>query len=193
MAELEEIALGECFAAFRRALTGETPVRVVPMRVTLKQGVDLTQVKTKPRVYPPEKSAWLKGQFELLCETGMVHPNPQVICASMAMAFPKGPSKGYHLVADFTPINGHCELVPGPMPNSEIEGEKGAGAVAFCTMDCLQGFGQWPLAEEAREYFTFVIEDALFTPTRMSQGVMNATSYLQGIMMEVLGKLVGCA
>ena len=57
VAEHEEIALGECFDAFRRALTSETPVRVVPMRVTLKQGVDLTQVKAKPRVYPPEKSA----------------------------------------------------------------------------------------------------------------------------------------
>ena len=93
VAELEEIALGECLDTW--ALTGETLVRVVPMRVTLKQGVDLTQVKTKPRVYPPEKSAWLKGQFELLCETGMVHPNPQVICPSVAMAFPKGPNKGY--------------------------------------------------------------------------------------------------
>ena len=28
--ELEEIVLGECFDAFRRALTGETPARVTP-------------------------------------------------------------------------------------------------------------------------------------------------------------------
>ena len=101
MAELEESVLGECFDAFRRALTGETPGRVAPMQVTLKPGVDLTQVKAKPCVYPPEKSAWLKGHFELLCETGMVYPNPQAICASVAMAFPKGPGKGYRLVADF--------------------------------------------------------------------------------------------
>ena len=94
VAELEEIVLGECFDAFRRALTGETPAHVAPMRVTLKQGADLSQVKAKPRVYPPEKSACLKEHFELLCETGMVCPNPQVICASVAMAFPKGPGKG---------------------------------------------------------------------------------------------------
>ena len=42
MAELEEIVLGECFDAFRRALTEKTPARVAPMRVTLKQGADLT-------------------------------------------------------------------------------------------------------------------------------------------------------
>ena len=193
VAELEEIVLGECFDAFRRALTGETPARVAPMRVTLKQGADLSQVKAKPRVYPPEKSAWLKEHFELLCETGMVYPNPQAICASVAMAFPKGPGKGYRSVADFSPINGQCELVPGPMRNPEIEGEKCVGAVAFCTMDCLQGYWQCPLAEEAREYFTFVTKDGLFTPTRVPQGVMNATSYFQGMMMEVLGNLVGRA
>ena len=56
VAELEGIVLGECFGAFRRALTGATPARVAPMRVALKQGAGLLQVKAKPRVYPPEKS-----------------------------------------------------------------------------------------------------------------------------------------
>ena len=40
--EMEEIVLGQCFGAFRRALTGEPPARVEPMRVTLKQGADLS-------------------------------------------------------------------------------------------------------------------------------------------------------
>ena len=79
------------------------------------------------------------------------------------------------------------------MWNPEIEGEKCVGAVAFCTMDWLQGYWQCPLAEEAREYFTFVTKNGLFTPTRVPQGAMNATSYFQGMMMEVLGNLVGRA
>ena len=82
VAELKDIVLGECFDAFRNALTGETLARVAPMRVTLKQGVDLSQVKAKPRVYPSEKIAWLKEHFELLCETGVVYPNTQAICTS---------------------------------------------------------------------------------------------------------------
>ena len=60
-------------------------------------------------------------------------------------------------------------------------------------MDCLQGYWQCPLAEEARKYFTFVTGDGVFTPTRVLQGVMNATSYFHGIMMEVLENLVGRA
>ena len=98
---------------------------------------NLSQVKAKPRVHPPEKSAWLKEYFDLLCETGMAYPNPQAICASVAMAFPEGSGKGYRLVADFSPINGQCELVPGPMRNPGIEGDECAGAVAFCSVDCL--------------------------------------------------------
>ena len=137
------------------------------MRVTLKQGADLTQVKAKPRVYPPNKSAWLKEYFELRFETGTVYPNPEAICASVAMAFPKEPGKQYRLVTNFYTINGLCELVPGPMRNPKIGNEKCADAVAFCTMDYLQGYWQCPLAEEAREHFTFVTGDGLFTPTRV--------------------------
>ena len=82
--------------------------------------------------------------------------------------------------------------MPGPIRNPEIEGEKCAGAVAVCTMDYLQGYWQYLLlAEEAREYFMFMTGDVLSTPTRVPQGVMNATSYFQGMMMEVFRNLVG--
>ena len=37
------------------------------------------------------------------------------------------------------------------------------------------------------------LRDDLFTPRCVPQGVMNATSYFQGMMMEVLGNLVGRA
>ena len=60
-------------------------------------------------------------------------------------------------------------------------------------MNCLQSYRQCPLANEAREYFTFVTEDGLFMPTRVPQGVMNVKLYFQGMMMEVLGNLVGRA
>ena len=80
------------------------------MRVTLKQGADLFEVKAKPRRYPPDKSAYLREHFQLLCDVGMMYPNLQAVCASVAMAFPKGPGKGYRLVADFSLINTQSEL-----------------------------------------------------------------------------------
>ena len=113
VAEKKEIVLEECFHAFWKTLAGETPARVALMRVTLKQGADLSQVKAKPRVYPPEKSAWLKERFELLYETGMVYPNPQAICAVVAMTFLNGPGKGYRLVVDFFPLTGSASWCRG--------------------------------------------------------------------------------
>ena len=76
------------------------------------------------------------------------------------------------------------------MRNPEIKSEKYSDTLVFCTMDSLQGYWQCPLAEEAREYFTSVAGDGLFTPTRVPQGVMNAASYFQGMMMGVSGNLM---
>ena len=42
-----------------------------------------------------------------------------------------------------------------------------------------------PLAPEAQEVF-IVTPDGLFTPTRVPQGVLNATSYFQGVMIDLL-------
>ena len=44
-----------------------------------------------------------------------------------------------------------------------------------------------PLAEEAREIFTITTPLGLFTPTRVPQGVLNATAYFQGVMTELVG------
>ena len=50
-----------------------------------------------------------------------------------------------------------------------------------------------PLVDEVREYVTSVTGNGLFTPMRVPQGVMNATSYFQGVVMEALRNLVGRA
>ena len=56
--------LGQCFGAFWGALTVKSPARVEPMRLNLKKGVNVSHVKSKPRVYPSDKSAWLKAPSE---------------------------------------------------------------------------------------------------------------------------------
>ena len=47
-----------------------------------------------------------------------------------------------------------------------------------------------PLAANSQELFTFVTQKGLYTPTRMPQGVTNATSYLQGTLERTLGDSV---
>ena len=65
-----------------------------------------------------------------------------------------------------------------------------AGAALFMTVDLNQGYWQMPLAANSQELLTFVTQKGLNTPTRMPQGVTNATSYFQGTLERTLGDLV---
>ena len=56
----------------------------------------------------------------------------------------------------------------------------------FWELDMLQGYWQMKLAAEAQELFTIATPEGLFTPTRVPQGVLNATAYFQGVMTELL-------
>ena len=56
----------------------------------------------------------------------------------------------------------------------------------FGKLDPLQGYWQMPLAQEAREIFTITTPLGLFTPTRVPQGVLNATACFQGFMTKLL-------
>ena len=58
------------------------------------------------------------------------------------------------------------------------------------TVDLNQGYWQLPLAANSQEFFPFVTQTSLYTPTRMPQGVINATSYFQGTLERTLGDLI---
>ena len=57
----------------------------------------------------------------------------------------------------------------------------------FGKLDLLQGYWQMFLAEEAREIVTITTPLVLFTPTRVPQGVLNATAHFQGVTTELVG------
>ena len=72
------------------------------------------------------------------------------------------------------------------MPNQEADMADLRGATLLGKLDMLQGYWQMPLAAEAQEVFTIATPEGLFTPTRVPQGVLNATAYFQGVMTELL-------
>ena len=171
--------------AFRRALRGDPPARVEPMRVQLKPGA--TTVKAKPRRYDPGKSSWLASCMAALMAFGLVFINVQAVWSSPAMAVPKGDS--FRLVSDYKAVNEQVEKSPGVMPNQESDMLDLLSAKFFGKLDLLQGYWQMPLAEEAQEIFTITTPFGMYTPRRVPQGVLNATAYFQGIMAGVLDGL----
>lgn len=122
-----------------------------------------------------------------LVALGLVYRRLQAVWASAAMATPtKG---GYRLVSDYRAVNKQTEKVPSVMPNHEAEMVDLLGAACFGKLDMLQGYWQMPLAADAQEIFTIATPEGLFTPTRVPQGVLNATGYFQGIMTGLLAGL----
>ena len=89
-------------------------------------------------------------------------------------------------MSDYKAVNEQVEKSPGVMPNQEAGMVDLLTARFFDKLDLLQGYWQMPLAEEARESFTITTPLGLFTPTRVAQGVLNATTYFQGVMTELL-------
>ena len=118
----------------------------------------------------------------------MVYENPQAKCSNPAQAVPKG--NGYRLVGDFKAVNQQSEPLPAPPVLLEEQASAFAGAALFMTVDLDQGYWQMPLAANSQELFAFVTQKGLYTPTRMPQGVTNATSYFQGTLERTLSDLV---
>ena len=89
-------------------------------------------------------------------------------------------------MSDYKAVNEQVEKSPGVMPDQEADMVDLLSPRFFGKLDLLQGYWQMPLAEEAREIFTITTPLGLFTPTRVPQGVLNATAYFQDVMTELL-------
>ena len=71
------------------------------------------------------------------------------------------------------------------MPNQEASMAKLSEAKFYGSLDLLQGYWQCPLALKAQEIFTIATSGGLYTPTRVPQGILNATSYFQATLTRV--------
>ena len=178
--------IGRRYNAFRRALRGDPPAKVPPMKVTLKPGA--TPVKARVRSYNPDKTNWLTTCLAALVAMGLMYFNPQAVWASAIMATPKkaGAKLTYRMVGDYRAANRQIEKSPGPMPDLEASMQRLSQASCYGSLDMLQGYWLMPLDPEAQEIFTMVGPGGLYSPTRAPQGVLNATSYYQGTMTDVL-------
>lgn len=70
------------------------------------------------------------------------------------------------------------------------------GPAAFSRVDIVQGYWKTPLHASARELFTAVTTGILWMSTRVPQGVLDSTAYLQAIVVDALnggsGECVAC-
>ena len=89
-------------------------------------------------------------------------------------------------------MNDQVEKVPWPHPHLEEVQGFFEGTTCWATFDLLQGYWQMALHEDTQEAFTMGTQGDLYTPTRVPQGVQNATGHFQATMEhEVLDGMIG--
>ncbi|CEP03613.1 hypothetical protein PBRA_009498 [Plasmodiophora brassicae] len=168
---------------FRTRLGQDKPVDVEPMVTQLKQ--DATPYRCKPRFYNPKQKEFLDDMICMLKENGLVYMNMNSRWASPVLVVKKPKGDGYRLCVDLRQVNARCVPTAWPMPNVESVTRKLSGMTCFFTIDAFKGFWLMPLAKECQEIFSFMTDDAVFTPTRSIQGGMNSAVQFHARMAAI--------
>lgn len=88
----------------------------------------------------------------------------------------KARKKGeFRLAIDYRPNNSVTVPLAGSLPNFAIISRHLDGATCFARFDAFKGFWQFPLAPQSQEFFSFLVDGVVYSPTRVPQGASDST------------------
>ncbi len=93
--------------------------------------------------------------------------------------------KGFRLVVDLREVNKRSIATAWPMPNMEAVANQLQGSKFFFSLDAFKGFWLMGLHEECQEMFSFMTDEAVYTPTRSFQGGLNSALQFQARMCKI--------
>ncbi|KAE9009233.1 hypothetical protein PR001_g16486 [Phytophthora rubi] len=178
----------ELYRDLWRVNVGPDPAaRVDPLQVTLVEGAK--PYRAKARKYAPLQSTFLRECTEELERHDFIRRNDQARWASPVVPVKK-PGGGFRITTDYRVINSMTVPIAGTMPNLASAAGAVRGAVAFARFDLLKGFWQLPLHPNCQEMFSFLTEDAVYTPTRVPQGATDSALHFQAQLQRILAPLL---
>ncbi|KAJ8575672.1 hypothetical protein ON010_g3544 [Phytophthora cinnamomi] len=156
---------------WRIELGNDTPARVKPLNIRLKDGVNA--VKSKPRRYPP-----------------VVNENPSSRWASPALPVRKpGTSDDeYRQTCDYRLVNGLIEALISTMPHMSALIEHTKGKKHYGLFDLLKGFWQLPLDEFSQELMSYITDSKIYTPRQLPRRSCDAALHFQQTMEQCLSR-----
>ncbi|KAE8969903.1 hypothetical protein PR003_g28562, partial [Phytophthora rubi] len=169
---------------WRTKLGADPPAKLEPLRVVLME--DAVPYRTKPRQYSAAKTKFLSEYGKQLEEFKLVFRNNQSRWACAAIPVPKkGLGEEFRCANDYRPVNKRSIAIAGAMPNLLVVIAKVKGAYYFATFDLFKGFWQLMLHPDCQEFFSFITNDTVYTPTRVPQGATDSPIHFQNQMQEV--------
>ncbi|KAE9046006.1 hypothetical protein PR001_g4734 [Phytophthora rubi] len=169
---------------WRTKLGSDPPAKLEPLRVVLVGGS--VPYRTKPRQYSAAKTKFLSEYGKQLEKFELVFRNNQGrwACAAIPVR-KKGPVEEYRCANDYRPMNKKTIPIAGAMPYLLVVIAKVKGACFFATFDLFKGFWQLLMHPDCREFFSFITNDTVYTPTRVPQGATDSPIHFQNQMQEV--------
>jgi hypothetical protein len=168
-------------------LVHRAPALVTPSILRLKPGA--VSKRAKARKYPQEHLDFMKKFVGELEKSGCIYRNPNSRWSSPVYVVRKS-SGSFRMTIDLRYVNSQLEPVAGIMPNFEVALKKLSGSKFFSTIDCFKGYWQFSLSNESQEFMSFVVDNLVWTSTRLLQGQTDAVFMFQNGMTEVLGDLL---
>lgn len=80
---------------------------------------------------------------------------------------------------DLRLVNRYIYALHLTLPLIEVELDKAGGAKIFCKFDMTRGYWELLLHDDSHGFQSFITPDAIFTPTHVLLGNINANSHLQ--------------
>lgn len=187
--KLKEV-LHEYKDVFRIKLGADPPVKIEPLQVHLKP--DVKPPRAKPRKLPPLQTEFIRRRIKELQKFGLIYRNPKARYASPVHVVKKklNPTwenldEAFRWTGDFVAVNKLIDPIHWPMPDLALIVNLAAGAGYYQSFDLLKGFWSLPLHESSQELYSFIVEDAVYTPTRLVQGATDSALLFQSTMQDI--------
>lgn len=175
------------FDIWRTKLGPDLPAKVPPLKLKLKPGTPF--IKAANRRYPPMYREFMNKRLSELEKYGLVYRNNNSRYGSAVHVVPKvemptNIDTDLRWTVDLREINKWIEAILWPMPNLEVVSECAGGAKVYASFDFLKGYWQMPLEKESQEILSMMTDMALYSPTRVPQGLLVAVMYFQSTMQN---------
>lgn len=163
----------------------ETPAKVPPMHLKLKEGISPTQ--TPVRRYKPSQREFMDKTIDKLVQKKILRPVEEAAWWSAPHMVPKADT--WRFTVDLRAVN--LATMPEVHNKGTLEDEvaKLAGARFFSSLDMAHCFWQMPLEESAQLYHAIVAPTGLYAPTRVLHGAKNASIYTERVLTAAFAKI----